>query len=237
MSAPATPVRPRPGAGERGFSFIEILVVMGIIAVLAGMVVLAINIIARKGPEQRTRVLLNNLSATTDHWKRKFGAYPPTDFQQLTLYVAPSLKIPKAPNTTNLGIESLYQALHLHGFGTTPSLRDPASEDDLGEGDLSNTDDDGVDKSFNIKDSTRLYEIRDGWGNPLVYFASAQYASADKDPPIYICGADDAPESDVRPRPWRSPTGGFAKPDSYQLFSMGPDGVPNTEDDLKAWEN
>ncbi len=35
---------------ERGFSFIEVLVVMGIIAVLAGMVVLALNIIQRKGP-------------------------------------------------------------------------------------------------------------------------------------------------------------------------------------------
>ena len=23
---------------------------------------------------------------------------------------------------------------------------------------------------------------------------------------------------------------------SFQIFSMGPDGVPNTRDDLKAWE-
>ncbi len=154
----------------------------------------------------------------------------------MALYVSSGLKIPKAPNTTNLGIESLYQALHLHGFGTTPDLRDPDSETEMGSGDLSNTDGDAVDKSFNIKDSTWLYEIRDGWGNPLIYFASGQYASADKDPPVYICGSEDAPEPEVRPRPWRSPTGGFAKPDSYQLFSMGPDCVPNTEDDLKAWD-
>jgi hypothetical protein len=34
----------------------------------------------------------------------------------------------------------------------------------------------------------------------------------------------------------RQDTGtGFAQPNSFQVFSMGPDGLPNTEDDLKSW--
>ena len=40
----------------------------------------------------------------------------------------------------------------------------------------------------------------------------------------------------VQVHAWKLASGGYAQPGRYQLFSMGPDGKPNTEDDLKAWD-
>jgi hypothetical protein len=86
----------------------------------------------------------------------------------------------------------------------------------------------------------KLFEIKDAWGNPLVYFADADYADAEKVPHTYMTASTRENEGEeggmVDVKPWRLQTGGFAQPGKFQLFSMGPDGVPNTDDDIKAWE-
>ena len=40
----------------------------------------------------------------------------------------------------------------------------------------------------------------------------------------------------VQPRPWRAEGGGFVNPNGFQLFSLGEDGLPNTEDDVVSWK-
>jgi prepilin-type N-terminal cleavage/methylation domain-containing protein len=215
----------------KGFTFVEILIVMGIIAVLAGMVIVAIQIWARKGPEQRTRLLLIQLRSGIDAWQRKFHTFPPTDLSRLPMDTGMPLKIAKLPNTVNLGSESMYQSQYVPGYSSPLELKD--GED----GDVGNTDDDRLDKAFNSKGSPELYEVRDAWGNPLVYFRSDAYATAKKDPPLYISTAPEAPNGgNVNPKPYEASTGGYVNPNTYQLYSMGPDGIPNTEDDIRLWD-
>ena len=71
--------------------------------------------------------------------------------------------------------------------------------------------------------------------HPLVYFAAGDYADATKAPPTYMAKDADGVERAVYPKPYKTERG-FEQAKSFQLFSMGPDGEPNTEDDLKSWE-
>jgi prepilin-type N-terminal cleavage/methylation domain-containing protein len=207
----------------RGFSFVEILIVMAIVGVLAGGVVVAINIWSRRGPEFRTENRVQALRMITNSWKTKFDRWPPATVKEIPNVAGVGKEVKKVPNTTNEGIEALYQALYWPGFGQDPQLE--------GEGSVVNTDDDRLDKAVNVRDSPELYEIVDGFGNPIVYIPHTAYGSTDAAPGIYI----NANGVDVRPKPYRSAQGGFVEPFGVQIYSMGADGEPNTADDIKAW--
>jgi prepilin-type N-terminal cleavage/methylation domain-containing protein len=209
---------------QRGFSFIEILIVMGIIAVLVGMVVVGTQIWGRKGPEFLTRARLQKVQAGITEWKRAYEAYPPTDPADIPKYAMSGASAVKGiSNKSNMGIESVVLCLYWKGFNYDPQIQ---------EDEFINTDEDelraGVDK-FGTK---ALREIRDEWNNPIIYIDSRSYAKADGDPVRYTTEL-----GDVDVRPWRNEDGTFAQPMSFQLFSMGPDGEPNTDDDIRAWVN
>jgi prepilin-type N-terminal cleavage/methylation domain-containing protein len=215
---------------ERGFSFVEILIVMGIISVLVGLGLLAVNLVSKKTPKIKTTNVLQKVRGTIDHWHSRFRTYPPRDATKLGLMSGTSFTVQKLPNLTNDGIESLYLALHIPGFGRSA---------DLSDDELSNTDEDRLEKPFApTLPGLDLWEIRDAWGNPLVYFPAQDYVEADKNPPTYYTGADsEGVEPQVNPKPWKSDkTGAFMQATSYQLYSMGEDSTPNTDDDVKAWE-
>jgi prepilin-type N-terminal cleavage/methylation domain-containing protein len=210
---------------EAGFSFIEILVVMGIIAVLVGLGVGVYMIAVKKAPEVRTDALLAKVRTNVDAWRGRFKTYPPSDLNRLPMVTGLPMKIgrPNPSNVSNWAIESLYQCLRMPGFEHNVDLSDP---------ELCNTDEDELDRAFASNGNAALLEIRDAWDSPLVYFLEGDYASAEKDPPIYVNGQGEA----VSPKPYRSSSGGFAQPGGYQIYSMGPDGQPNTADDRLAWE-
>jgi prepilin-type N-terminal cleavage/methylation domain-containing protein len=210
---------------ERGFSFIEILVVMAIIAVLVGLGVGVYMIAVKKAPEVRTDALLAKVRTNIDAWRGRFKTYPPSDLNRLPMVTGLPMKIgqPTPPNVSNWGIESLYQCFRMPGFEHSVDLSDP---------ELCNTDEDELDRPLASSGSPALLEIKDAWENPLVYFLEGDYAMAEKDPPVYVNGKGEA----VNPKPYRSSSGGFAQPGAFQLYSMGPDGEPNTPDDRLAWE-
>jgi prepilin-type N-terminal cleavage/methylation domain-containing protein len=212
------PVRSR----ESGFSFIEILIVMGIIAVLSGLVVIAIQIAAKKGPEFETKNKVQKLLATVTDIKTKTGGiWPPTDLTKLAGVLGGGVpEIKRVPNHTNEGIEVVYQAAYWPGVGLDMQLNE--------EKDLSNTDEDELEKP--IGRGKTLDEVKDGWGNPIIYIPFTEYAAAFDKPYQYV--TKDGETVDVRP--WKTERG-FENPNSCQVFSMGPDGVPNTEDDIKSW--
>jgi prepilin-type N-terminal cleavage/methylation domain-containing protein len=214
----------------RGFSFIEVLVVMGILALLVGLTVGIYGIFAKKGPEATTDHLLQSLRASIDAWRGQFKAYPPSQLDRIPLVTALPVKVgkPVPPNQVNAGVESLYQCLVMTGFAHPFEATDSQ---------LCNTDEEGgdrLDKPLAKSGVPDLFELKDGWGNPIVYFVEPDYAEADRagNQPTYVNGQGEA----VNPRPHRAESGAFAQPASYQLFSMGPDGIPNTEDDRVAWE-
>lgn len=204
----------------------EILVVMGIIAVLVGLSIGVFQIVNKKAPEVKTRAVLMKARANVDSWRGTNRAYPPSNLNNLKAVTGLQVTVGKAvpPNDTNWGIESLVQCLTMKGYGHNADVDE----------DLINTDEDHLDPALAKSGLTDLFELKDAWGNPLVYFTDADYLQAEKNPPSYQQGLDSGGNI-VTPKPWRASSGAFAQQGAYQLFSMGPDGEPNTEDDLKAW--
>ncbi len=231
MPSTSTSAPVRRSARARGFSFIEILIVMGIVSMLVGGVIVAINIWGRRGPEFATRQTVAVTSTLVQAWRSRFETYPPTDVKDL-LRVAglPGEPIRGGSNSTNRGIESLWQAFSMPGF---------KSEHSWADSQIGNTDDDRLPKAIATSGIAELREILDAWGNPLIYFHNADYATADGAPHVYTMGAEPsdfyAPGDEVDAIPHRDADGQFRNPNTYQVFSMGPDGRPNTEDDIGNW--
>ena len=68
----------RPRVRNRiGFTLIEILVVISIIAILAGMLIPVIGAVRRRGQVTATVLEIQNLKAAIEQYKQKFGDYPP----------------------------------------------------------------------------------------------------------------------------------------------------------------
>ena len=74
--------RSRPGA----FTLIELMVVIAIIAILAGLTLSTLGYVNRKGAESRARAEVAGLAAAIDAYKLDFGAYPASNnlFTELT---------------------------------------------------------------------------------------------------------------------------------------------------------
>ena len=210
--------------GDAGFSFIEVLIVMGIIITLAGLGTVVYGIWNRQKPEKDTRDRMQKLVAVIGSWERKFDRLPPSDPTKLQKYAGGPRGIKKVPNNDNLGIESVFQAIYWDSFGVDPQLSGEA---------LGNTDGDELTAAVTSQGQT-LFEVVDGWGNPLVYFVFTDYAKYAESPPTYVT----VDGVTVTPRPWKydDESRGFAEPRRFQLYSMGPDGEPNTDDDVKYWK-
>ena len=205
-----------------GFSFIEILVVMGIIGVLAGLGAVIITIMVKGRPKRASETTVVKVKSAIDTWKLKFYEYPPTTLEGLSKAVGLVAVKYSNKNATNEAIEALFQALHVEGYTGNPEFNE--------EQELKNIDDDRL----SVKLTNRgldLREIVDGWGNPLVYFLNTEYAKYDQNPPAYE-GANGEP---YEPRPWRDSGGGFVNPNGFQIFSIGEDQKPNTDDDITGW--
>ena len=216
---------PRTTCRSAGFSFVEILIVMGIISVLVGGVVVAIGMWARKGPEFQTRNTLNKTKILIENWKIWSSFYPPSDVTKIPGIVGSGEKVSAPENSYNQGIESVYQALYWKGF--------KGAEWDSVE--LANVDEDKLRKAVNKIGQVELMEIVDGWGNPLIYFNSADYHRYRDSPPSYMSKGPDFLEIDVEPVPWENEDGTFISPLTFQIFSCGEDGEPNTDDDVTTW--
>lgn len=158
---------------------------------------------------------LRQLRDAIQAWETRFGAYPPSRL------AAGAAEGPEAtpfrvqpPNAINEGIEALYLALD------RADLLPPEAEFCT-----TNTDADAL---AGPEPSQPLLEFCDPWGHPLVYFVAADYADALRDPPTYVTDVGDA----VAALPRRDAARAVRRPTSYQLFSMGADGQPNTDDDV-----
>ena len=210
---------------DSGFTLIEILVVIAIIAAILGGISLMIGRAALVKQKLQATTRLNSLGASVDslHAPDQLGMYPPSRIDQL---VGPGnvgpigKKLGVPPNDVNSGIETLYVALRLKGVKVSLS----GFEDDTS---ITNLDDDSATEAVPDMPNAQLYEYVDPWGNPFVYISNRDY----KDPKRverYLLGTG----AEVKVAPATRPNGEFVRADSFQLFSMGPDGIPGTEDDM-----
>jgi prepilin-type N-terminal cleavage/methylation domain-containing protein len=204
-----------------GFTLIEILVVIAIIAAILGGISLMIGGAAKTKEKfaTKSRVAALGLAIETLHGPDQLGMYPPTRMDMLvgpgtTGPVGKRLGVPT--NDVNCGIETIYVALRLKGINV------PTPGGFEGEDAIQNGDGDRAAEAVPDLQSTELYEYRDIWDNPLVYFSSRDY----KDPKKverYLLGNG----QEVKVAPMRNARGEFDRPDSFQLFS-----IPGNDDDI-----
>jgi hypothetical protein len=123
-------------------------------------------------------------------------------------------------NGVNVGIETVYVAVRLKGVNVTVEGFEE-------EGALGNIDNDQAAGVVPDLAKPDLYEFLDPYGNPYVYFHSSDYRDPKK-VERYVRGDG----TEVKAKPKSKSNGEFVNPTKFQLFSMGPDGEPNTDDDI-----
>jgi prepilin-type N-terminal cleavage/methylation domain-containing protein len=213
---------------SRGFTLIEILVVITIIAALMGMVVVLFGPSSKQRDITITKTRLNELSSAIDMLRSSqvLGTYPPGELTVLRDPKGVEVgRMAGTPNDTNLGIECIYVALHL----TSVSVRIDEKDDWL-----DNTDQDTMAQNPTRSLSNALFEYVDAWHNPFVYISAREYKKWEKG--VKVVMAQDSGGETVVVKPWlNEKTGLPLNQNSFQLFSAGPDGQFNTPDDIGNW--
>lgn len=209
---------------QSGFTLVELLIVIAIISALVAATSVGVVIIQKRQKKIVTQNRLNVLGAFIEDLKNNhLGYYPPTDTAAVK---GPGMKgveygkLAGKPNDTNIGIESLFLVMNIPDIPTV---------EELGQDTYENTDDDEMNATVGDLPSREFYEIVDGWGNPFVYFHNANYKEPDKVARYMLM--QDGEWVSVKVLPLTGKTG-FRRASSFQLFSVGPDGRPGTDDDI-----
>ena len=212
-----------PGAPSGGFTLVEILVVLAILATLIGLVSATIPRAMRAKKVTQAQTLINSIGAALELLRtdnEQYGKYPPSrsaDIRFGKVHVGKDLG---TPNQVNVGIETVFFILnnpeiHISQVTTDAEL-------------FGNTDEDSFRSARGTAQDAEAREYLDPWGRPLVYFHANDY----KDPKglVEIISGEGVKIS-VRPKKMPAKTGGgLLNPNSFQLFSLGPDGEQDPDD-------
>jgi type II secretory pathway pseudopilin PulG len=190
---------------------------MTILAILAGVAVIAFGKFQGRGEEQEVRALIEQVSEgfIDGHYLLDKGDSPPDDYTGLPA---------KPTNDLNTGDESMLASL------AAPAAPWPLPD----EKHLGNTDEDLFPKKVTTYATLDAFEIVDRWGNPLAYFHCKSYGRKQK---VRAKSRESGVFEEQEVQAVRnSKTQQFFKPESYQLISAGRDGVFGTADDLANFE-
>ncbi len=200
----------------RGFTLIEMLVVIVIIGILAALTMVGVNAAIISSKISATDAMLNQMAAQVKAYATKWGDYPPSTLSSIG---------GTGLNEFNNGIESLTACLSSREMGGPLFSPDKS---DL----YSNTDDDKAGKNINnwYFGDNQLREITDYFTRPLAYFHFSDYAK----PAASITRmkmAVKGAESRVKPVN-DTATKTYLNADKFQIISAGRDGVFGTSDDI-----
>jgi prepilin-type N-terminal cleavage/methylation domain-containing protein len=196
---------------KNGFTLLELMIVMVVIGILSAAFIAFGGNSLEKGKIKAAKANLYSLSAMIESYRSIEGEYP-SDYLPSGL----------AANTHNNRSEALFLALFAQGYtGQQPS-----------QDWLVNTDGDEASRNTTILGTRELFEIGDEWGNPIVYFDSLHYN--DRQQTIVWAGEAVIEEQEAEPVQ-NDKTKTFAKPNSFQLISAGPDGLFGTDDDIHSF--
>ena len=205
---------------QRGFTLVELLVVIGIIVILMGLLTPAISIARRHALSKDVRNQIRNIEVALSSLQLDRGDYPDTDWEiQHELH----------GNGINTGNENLVaQLTSLRGGGPLLEVK---------EDQLDNTDADSSAELRAIENwvfgDDELREFVDVWGNPYVYIHSRDYELAfdvyDENRPKKIsvkgCYSEDLNT--------------FHHLTGFQIWSFGADGANHNgdidSDDVASW--
>lgn len=191
---------------QRGFTLIEVLVVVAILGVLAGLISVLVTTAQRKKEIFQTEQAVLQLRTAIDNYESDFKKLPPMMVSQFAGSKWAGLSV--AGNTTNECSECLLVALR------HPDLRTPLGELSTPYG---NTDDDIWNKIPEGSTAPEAKEVLDSWGNPIIYIDKNHYEQ-----PVQIMLSNG---TTVEVHAVKGPNGNFYNQAGYQLISLGPNEV------------
>jgi len=209
---------------ESGFTLIEMLVVLTIISVLAGLTLVGLQKARVSGDESATQNEIIMLASRIDAFASGFGSPPPSSLSEIR-----GIK----GNGINEGNECLFGCLLSKKKGgpfATDLKEDRWKNVDADE--LKGPDWKTIQKEMDWSRGTPgLLEYIDIWGNPFIYIQSRDYGKKLK----YQAEGGEVFEVEARKNP---ATGTWMANDRFQLWSLGPDGInQNGEgDDIVSWK-
>lgn len=210
----------RRDVASSGFTLVEILVVVAIIGLLAGLILPSLMSAGGKAKITETSFLIEKITAALQTYEHDWGDYPPTSLKHYGAFT----------NNINDGIESLVVHLADKSKGT------PYFEPE--EKHLANLDKDDIPASFPVNwyfGDRQAREIMDSWGNPLVYFHNRDYASPKSHMRTYKLASGRSRRGFAPGKSKKTAT--YHSWSSYQIWSVGPNGEnENGEgDDIVSW--
>lgn len=202
-----------------GFTLIEVLVVVSILGVLAGLISVLITSSNKTKLEFQTKQTITMVRTAIDNYNADFKRLPPETMAGFAGTRWAGIAV--SGNSTNECNECLLVALR------HPDLRTPLSE--LPGEPFGNTDEDAWGKIPDGATSEHAQEILDAYGNPIIYITKNRYEE-----PVQITLADGTP---IDVRAVRRPSGGFYNSDGFQLISLGFDGKQDEGERVDDIEN
>lgn len=209
---------------KTGFTLIEVLVVIAIIGVLAGLVGVIIGKANEKAQVTGTKEVINVvLDMKIRRFKQEFGRWPASSLSTLSKLggkAKPWKNVGFSDgNETNVNSEILLiQLLH-------PDFSTRLQDDELQriEEPFGNIDGDSFTETPPGGRNAEAREILDAWGSPITYIYNGDYGK------IFQVTNFLGDVVEVTARKREDDT--YYQPDTFQVISLGPDGV-QSEDDI-----
>jgi prepilin-type N-terminal cleavage/methylation domain-containing protein len=202
---------------QRGFTLIEVLVVVSILGVLAGLISILVVQAQKKREEFETdQIVKAHLPTAINRFKDEFKKLPPMTMAELAGYPR-FAGLAVTGNATNECNECLLVALrHPDLTAQLPQL--PGGQP------FGNTDGDIWNKTPDGSDTVDAKEILDAWGNPIVYISKNAY-----DTPVRIVKRDG---TEIEVHAVKKPSGVYYNQDSFQVISLGVNEVQDDDPDV-----
>jgi prepilin-type N-terminal cleavage/methylation domain-containing protein len=201
----------------RGFTLLELLVVMGILVVLVGLLLPGIRLARQRARMGEAKQTIQNVGLALQSYFGDHGDYPPSTLKDVGI----------PTNRLNDGIESLVACL------ATTRMSGPYF--DFPDVYLQNYDGDSIpDFNHSFFDDRSGYEFTDPWGNPYIYFHNRDY---ERPGVASRYRFQDGKVQQAAPAKSKK-KGVFHGFDSYQLWSAGPNGENENGggDDIPSWQ-
>ncbi len=203
---------------KRGFSLVELLVVVAIIGILSVILVPNVKEQLRRAKVAKTKALIGSLSVAITAYKTDFGKYPPSyDAQALFLALVEKAKFPYEPDSDEYRLVDRGDSIYIN----------PDRPDDRIENLLQNA---GVKTGF-LKAQEEENVFVDAWDNPLYFITYEEYNPGGRTDFRKINSSNSSNSNDNAACAYEMRSGKRYKPfapSSFQLISFGPDGTSIT---------